>query len=104
AIKAARAAFDGGPRGRMSQQDRARILNDIADRMQARAQEIAVIETQDSGGTIRKTGGDLMLAKHELRYFAEMAEQIPLLTEIQVPQFPAQSTNFVQREPFGVCG
>ena len=104
AIKAARTAFDGGPWARMSQQDRARILNDIADRLQARAQEIAVIETQDSGGTIRKTGGDLMLANAQLRYFAEMAEQVPLLTEIQVPQFPAQSTNFVQREPFGVCG
>jgi acyl-CoA reductase-like NAD-dependent aldehyde dehydrogenase len=77
AIKAARTAFDGGPWARMSQQDRARILNDIADRMQARAQEIAVIETQDSGGTIRKTGGDLMLANAQLRYFAEMAEQIP---------------------------
>src|SRR5262249_56382410 len=73
-------------------------------RLQARAQEIAVVETQDSGGTIRKTGGDLMLANAQLRYFAEMAEQVPLLTEIQVPQFPAQSTNFVQREPFGVCG
>src|SRR5262245_40782861 len=104
AIKAARTAFDSGPWARTSQQDRARILNDIADRLQARAQEIAVIETQDSGGTIRKTGGDLMLANAQLRYFAEMAEQVPLLTEIQVPQFPAQSTNFVQREPFGVCG
>ena len=79
AIKAARTAFDDGPWARMSQQDRARILNDIADRMQARAQEIAVIETQDSGGTIRKTGGDLMLANAQLRYFAEMAEQLPLL-------------------------
>src|SRR5215510_10169710 len=104
AIKAARTAFDSGPWSRMSQADRARILNDIADRLQARAQEIAVIETQDSGGTIRKTGGDLMLANAQLRYFAEMAEQVPLMTEIQVPQFPAQSQNWVQGEPFGVCG
>ena len=74
AIKAARTAFDSGPWSRMSQADRARILNDIADRLQARAQEIAVIETQDSGGTIRKTSGDLMLANAQLRYFAEMAE------------------------------
>src|SRR5262250_2767003 len=104
AIKAARTAFDSGPWPRMSQADRAKILNQVADALQERAQEIAVIETQDSGGTIRKTGGDLMLANAQLRYFAEMAEQVPLLTQIQVPQFPAQSTNWVQREPFGVCG
>ncbi|HLK11476.1 MAG TPA: aldehyde dehydrogenase family protein [Candidatus Binatia bacterium] len=104
AIRAARRAFDEGPWPRMSQADRARILNQIADGLQARAQEIAVIETKDSGGTIRKTGGDLMLANAQLRYFAEMAERLPLLTEIEVPQFPAQSKNWVQREPFGVCG
>src|SRR5262245_37859526 len=104
AIQTARKAFDDGPWPRMSQVDRARILNQIADGLQARAQDIAVIETQDSGGTIRKTGGDLMLANAQLRYFAEMAEQVPLMTEIQVPQFPAQSQNWVQREPFGVCG
>src|SRR5262249_27835803 len=95
AVQAARAAFDAGPWPRMSQADRAKILNQIADGLQERAQEIAVIETQDSGGTIRKTGGDLMLANAQLRYFAEMAEQVPLLTQIQVPQFPAQSTNWV---------
>jgi aldehyde dehydrogenase (NAD+) len=104
AIRAARTAFDDGPWPRMSQADRAKIVNQIADGLQARAQEIAVIETQDSGGTIRKTGGDLMLANAQLRYFAEMAEKLPLLSEIEVPQFPAQSKNFVQREPFGVCG
>ena len=63
AIQAARKAFDEGPWPRMSQADRAKILNQIADGLQARAQEIAVVETQDSGGTIRKTGGDLMLGQ-----------------------------------------
>ena len=52
AIKAARKAFDDGPWPRMSQADRAKILNQIADGLQARAQEIAVVETQDSGGTL----------------------------------------------------
>jgi acyl-CoA reductase-like NAD-dependent aldehyde dehydrogenase len=104
AIRAARTAFDDGPWPRMSQADRARILNQIADGLQARAQEIAAIETQDSGGTIRKTSGDMMMGTAQLRYFAEMAEKLPLLQEIQVPQFPAQSKNYVQREPFGVCG
>src|SRR5207253_3191898 len=54
--------------------------------------------------TIRKTSGDMMLAANQLKYFAEMAEKVPLLEEIQVPQFPAQSKNYLQREPIGVCG
>jgi aldehyde dehydrogenase (NAD+) len=104
AIQAARKAFDDGPWPRMAPGDRKRILNQIADGLEARAQEIAPIETQDSGGTIRKTSGDMMLAVNQLRYFAEMAEQVPTLEQIQVPQFPAQSTNWLQREPIGVCG
>ena len=104
AIAAARRAFDEGPWPRMSQADRKKVLNQIADGLEARSQEIAAVETQDSGGTIRKTSGDMMLAANQLRYFAEMAEKVPLLEEIQVPQFPAQSKNYLQREPIGVCG
>jgi acyl-CoA reductase-like NAD-dependent aldehyde dehydrogenase len=104
AIQAARKAFDEGTWARTSQADRAAILNQIASGLEARAQEIAVVETNDSGGTIRKTMGDMMLGVAQLRYFAEMAEKLPLLDEIAVPQFPAQSKNYLQREPFGVCG
>jgi len=104
AIAAARKAFDQGPWPRMSQADRARILVQIADGLDARSQELAAIETQDSGGTIRKTAGDMMLGSAQLRYFAEMAEKLPLESEIQVPQFPAQSRNYILREPMGVCG
>jgi aldehyde dehydrogenase (NAD+) len=104
AIQAARTAFDDGLWRRTTPADRKRILNQIADGLEARSQELAPIETQDSGGTIRKTSGDMMLGVNQLRYFAEMAEQLPYLEQIQVPQFPAQSTNWIQREPVGVCG
>ena len=57
AIKAARRAFDEGPWARTSQADRAAILNQIASGLEARAQEIAVVETNDSGGTIRLVSG-----------------------------------------------
>src|SRR5881397_2725117 len=49
AIAAARRAFDEGPWPRMSQADRKKILNQIADGLEARSQEIAAVETQDSG-------------------------------------------------------
>src|SRR5207247_9344598 len=76
AIAAARRAFDEGPWPRMSPADRKKILNQIADGLEARSQEIAAVETQDSGGTIRKTSGDMMLGAAQLRYFAEMAEKV----------------------------
>ena len=104
AIAAARRAFDDGPWPRMSQADRAKVLNQVADGLEARSQEIAAVETHDSGGTIRKTSGDMMMGAAQLRYFAEMAPKLPLWEEIQVPQFPAQSKNYLQREPIGVCG
>src|SRR6185295_14215961 len=104
AIQAARKAFDEGPWLRMTQADRARILNQIAAGLEAKSQEIAAVETQDSGGTIRKTAGDMMFGAAQLKYFAEMSEKLPLWEEIQVPQFPAQSKNYLQREPMGVCG
>ena len=44
AIAAARKAFDDGPWPRMSQADRKRILNQIADGLEATRQEIAAVE------------------------------------------------------------
>jgi aldehyde dehydrogenase (NAD+) len=104
AIEAARRAFDDGPWPRWSQADRKKVLNQIADGLEQKSQELAVLETQDSGGTIRKSTGDMAMAVGQLRYFADMAEKLPLLEPLDVPQFPAQSTNYLQREPYGVCG
>src|SRR5437762_9341393 len=71
AIAAARRAFDEGPWPRTSPADRKKVLNQIADGLEARSQEIAAVETQDSGGTIRKTSGDMMMGASQLRYFAD---------------------------------
>src|SRR3989442_7243644 len=81
AIAAARKAFDEGPWPRMSQADRAKILNQVADGLEARSQELAAVETQDSGGTIRKTSGDMMMGAAQLRYLAEMPAHMPLLDD-----------------------
>src|SRR5205814_9948618 len=86
AIAAARRAFDQGPWPRMSQADRKKILNQIADGLEARSQEIAAVETQDSGGTIRKTSRDMMLGANQRKYSPERAEKVPLLEDIEAPQ------------------
>src|SRR5947207_7631974 len=59
AIAAARRAFDEGPWPRMAQAERAKILNQIASGLEAKSQEIAAVEAQGSGGTIRKSSGDM---------------------------------------------
>src|SRR5207253_9439969 len=104
AIAAARRAFDEGPWPRMTPADRKKILSQIADGLEARSQELAAVETQDSGGTIRKTSGDMMMGAAQRRYFAEMAPKLPLWEESQGPQFPSQSKNYLQREPIGGSG
>src|SRR5437879_12948234 len=52
AIAAARRAFDAGPWPRMSQADRAKILNQVADGLEARSPEIAAVEPHRSGAPI----------------------------------------------------
>ncbi|RZK73890.1 MAG: aldehyde dehydrogenase family protein, partial [Rhodococcus sp. (in: high G+C Gram-positive bacteria)] len=49
AVQAARRAFDDGPWRRMPAEARARILHRFADLIEANADEIALIDTQDCG-------------------------------------------------------
>src|SRR5437870_13918514 len=78
AIAAARRAFDEGPWPRMSQADRKKVLNQIADGPEARRQETAAVETQDSGGTMRKASGEMRRGANQPKYWAERAEKLPL--------------------------
>ena len=63
AVKAARAAFDSGPWSRMDARDRGRLMNKLADLMEANIQELAALETLDNGKPIRDAlAADLPLA------------------------------------------
>ena len=105
AIQAARKAFDEGPWPRMQPGGPRR--DPQPDRRPAsrrgRRRSPSSRRTTAAAPSARPCG-DMMLGVAQLRYFAEMAEKLPLLKEIEVPQFPAQSKNYLQREPFGVCG
>ena len=57
--------------GRTSATERANILNQIADRIEANLQDLAVIETWDNGKPVRESlAADLPLAVDHFRYFA----------------------------------
>src|SRR2546428_8013031 len=51
AIAAARRAFDGGPWPQTSRQDRARVLNAIADGMERRKEELRQLLIAEAGAT-----------------------------------------------------
>jgi len=69
ALDAAHAAADAW--GRTSATARARVLEQIADRLEANLERLAVLETWDNGKPVRETlAADLPLAVDHFRYFA----------------------------------
>jgi aldehyde dehydrogenase (NAD+) len=101
AVKAARRAFAGGAWPRLSPADRGRILWKIGDRLEENLEEIARLESLDSGKTITEASKvDLPMAADCFRYFAGWATKI----EGETIPVRAPSLNYTLREPLGVVG
>lgn len=104
AVRAARHAFDAGPWPHTPAAERVGILLAIADALEAQTDELAELETRDSGATIRKTTFlDIPLGIEHLRTCAELARRHPY-EPLPWIDMPSVSWNFVWREPVGVCG
>jgi aldehyde dehydrogenase (NAD+) len=105
AVDAASRAFESGSWSGLDPAERARIMMDLADRIEGHAAELGVLEARDSGGVLRRTTGDVRMGARLIRSLARVAqEDFPWLT--QVPEasnviFP--SRHYVRREPIGVC-
>src|SRR6516225_6444143 len=65
AVAAAQAAFKDW--GRRPAADRARLVRELADLIEAHAEELAVIDTADNGTPLRVMRGDANLAVGQLR-------------------------------------
>ncbi len=101
AVKAARAAFDSGPWSRMDARDRGRLMNKLADLMEANLEELAALESLDNGKPIRDArAADLPLAIDCLRYYAGWADK---LTGDTIP-IRGNYFCYTRREPVGVAG
>jgi aldehyde dehydrogenase (NAD+) len=101
AVKAARAAFDSGPWSRADARDRGRMMNKLADLMEANLEELAALETLDNGKPIRDArAADLPLAIDCLRYYAGWADK---LTGDTIP-IRGNYFTYTRREPVGVAG
>src|SRR5271169_4560462 len=101
AVVAARAAFKDGPWASMPAAGRERLMHALADAIEARAEEIAQIESLDNGKPVGLAQYvDVNGAIGHLRYFAGWP------TKIEGNVLPVSAPNmhcYTRREPVGVC-
>src|SRR6185295_14563506 len=105
AVDAASRAFESGVWSGLDPSERARIMMDLADRIQEQATEIGILEARDSGGVMRRTIGDVHMGARLIRTLARVVqEDFPWVTEL--PEAGAglmPARHYVRREPIGVC-
>lgn len=105
AVGAAKEAFYEGPWGSMNSRDRAQLMYNLADLMDKHREELATIETLDSGAVYT-----LALKTHigmsidTVRYFAGWCDKIQGLTIPINNAKPRKNLCYTRREPIGVCG
>jgi acyl-CoA reductase-like NAD-dependent aldehyde dehydrogenase len=98
AVAAARAALDG-PWGQMSARQRGRLIWQLAERLTARIDEVARLETLHNGKPILESRRiEIPMAAEILHYFAGWADKIHGET---VP-VSASALVYTRREPLGV--
>ncbi len=100
AVAAARRAFQDGPWPGLRARARAKILNKIADGIEANDDRIAELESWDTGLPISQARGQAHRAAENFRFFADV---IVALNEDAFRVGDAQ-TNYVVRKPIGVAG
>src|SRR5690242_20563779 len=100
AVRAARAAIDGGAWGRTPAVERGRLLMKLAMAVQDRFDDLAAAEALDTGKPVRQARADITALARYFEFYGGAAdkvhgETIPYLDGYTVMTF---------REPFGVTG
>jgi aldehyde dehydrogenase len=86
---------------RISQTDRAAVLNRIADAIDANREMLAVAESWENGKPVRETlNADIPLAADHFRYFASAVRSM----EGRLTVIDDKTTAYHYREPLGVVG
>ncbi|HEY2677936.1 MAG TPA: aldehyde dehydrogenase family protein, partial [Steroidobacteraceae bacterium] len=104
AVSAARAAFDDGRWSNLPPGKRERIINKLADLIEAHAVEFAELEAIDNGKPVgMATVVDIPAAVDHLRYMAGWASKLG--GDLIEPQSMPRGTvfSYVSREPVGVA-
>ena len=100
AVAAAREAFETGPWPRMKNRERARVLNKIADAVEAQDKALATMESFDTGLPITQAQGQARRAAENFRFFADLI----VAGGDDAYKVPGMQMNYVNRSPVGVAG
>ncbi len=100
AVAAATEAFVNGPWPRMLPRARSRILNKIADLVEAQDARLAELETFDTGLPITQALGQAQRAAENFRFFADLI----VAQADDTYKVPGRQVNYVNRKPKGVAG
>jgi acyl-CoA reductase-like NAD-dependent aldehyde dehydrogenase len=100
AVRAARSAFEGAEWAAMSPYDRASILLQIADVIEAHADELATLDTLEMGGALPLTR---WMVDHSVEVFRHYAGWPTKIYGQTAPSTPGQFS-YVVRQPLGVVG
>lgn len=99
AVAAARTAFDTGPWPRMSFEERAEITLRLADALAPRAEELALLQTDEMGSPVRFTRPT---TAHVVRGLIEHHLEMARAVEYRELRDGARGPSLVLREPVGV--
>jgi 5-carboxymethyl-2-hydroxymuconic-semialdehyde dehydrogenase len=100
AVRAATRAFREGPWPRLKPRERARILNRVADAVEAQDKRLAELETFDTGLPITQALGQAQRAAENFRFFADLI----VAQSDDAYKVPGAQLNYVNRKPIGVAG
>jgi betaine-aldehyde dehydrogenase len=98
AIQAARKAFDEGPWGKTTAEDRAKYLRRVANAIREHAEEWARLESLQMGKLYEDALLDMSDCAHTFDYYAGLAVE----QHGQTLEVPGESLSMVVREPVGV--
>jgi aldehyde dehydrogenase (NAD+) len=99
AVAAARRALESGPWPQTPPAERGRILMRMSAALRAQADELARLETLDTGKPIRQARTDVEVAARYFEFYAGAADK--LLGQV-IPLGPG-FLDYTLREPMGVC-
>ena len=103
AVQAAKRAFYDGRWSKLAPGERSRIIWKIADLLEANAQELAKVESENTGKPYQyvSLGGDIPFAVDNLRFFAGATRDTH---GSHAGEFMPGYTSIYRREPVGVVG
>src|SRR5690242_88138 len=101
AVASARAAFESGSRAGQSQKERKKVLQRFAELIQENLEELALLETLDTGKPIRDSlNVDIPATVNCIQWFAEAVDKI----YDEVAPTDQNALALITREPLGVVG